>query len=142
MLMKIGIGFLALLTALMGTAAWAVVQSGVAYVSVDDPSEGVSFHVPVPLVLADAALAFAPEEDLRQARRELQRHAPFLKGALQELAAVEDAVFVHISSPYEEVRVFKKNGYFVVDVQSDRESVHVSVPVEGVQRLMGSVAGW
>ncbi len=142
MLMKLALGGLVLSVGVIGAAGFAVQQTGIAYVEIEDRNEGFRLSLPVPLILADAALAVVPDQDLTEAREELRDLEPLLRGLFVGLDEVPDATFVDVESASEHVRVAKEDGDIIVDVESPNESVYVSVPIEGAERLISTIAGW
>lgn len=119
----------------------ALLQGGVATVSVQTPE--IAFFAPVPVVLADIALAFVPPNEIDQARRELEPYRELIQLALEELSGCPDATFVEVESPDETVLVEKKGSDLRVEVHSFRDSTHVTVrvPLHSVKRVVAAVAG-
>lgn len=142
MFLKLGIGSLVLMLGVVGTVGVAVQQAGIVYVRVEDKTDGVTLRIPVPLALADIALSFIPPDELREARRELRELEPLIKAVFQNLDDLEDATFVEVHSSTERVLVYKDGDDLIVDVESPDERVYVEIPIQGLERICSSVAGW
>jgi hypothetical protein len=140
MLLKILVGSSAAVAGLVAAGLLAVAQGGVATVWIHN--EDVTLFLPVPLALADAALAFAPEEELAQVRRELAPYRELVHAALQNLAECPDAVLVDIQAPDESVLISKEGRDLRVEIHSLHEGeVEIRVPLRAVQRVVAQVAG-
>ena len=89
--------------------------------------------VPVPLVLAQAALAIAPLAAPAHAMKlppEAVEHVGLAREVLQALAAAPDGEFVRVEQRDEQVVVAKEGRFFKVHVSSPRENVSVNVPLQ------------
>jgi hypothetical protein len=89
--------------------------------------------VPVPLVLAQAAVAVAPavaKHDLRIPDREVLRHIGVARGVLEALAASPDGELVRVEEPDEQVVITKEGRSLHVRVHGKKgEDVSVNVPL-------------
>jgi hypothetical protein len=94
--------------------------------------DGTNIRLLVPAVVIPAALRLAPEEDLRKASTEIQPYLPAIKIAAEELAKCPDGPLVLVTSPKERVSIVKRGDSLVIDVDSPRETVHVSFPLKMV----------
>jgi hypothetical protein len=104
--------------------------------------DGHRIVVPVPLVLAQAALAvaptFTPMDDLRIPDREALRHMGVAREVLQALAEGPDGELVRVEERDELVVVTKQGHSLHVRVRNDRENVSVNVPLHlALQALPG-----
>ena len=116
--------------------AGVVYQYGAIKVYVEEKKPGGErVRLWVPGVLAPVALKLVPAEELRLPP-EARRWMPALRAAGEELERVEDFTLVEVEDGREHVRIEKRNGALVIDVVSDDETVHVSVPL----RVVVSVA--
>jgi len=86
------------------------------------------------------ALRFAPERELHQLRHELGEIAPMMDVVAEELEAMPDTTLVRVESEDEYVYIRKKDGYLVIDVETEDEDVHVSVPIGAVNELVQALA--
>ena len=95
--------------------------------------DGHRVVVPVPLVLAQAALAVAPmvagPDKLRVRAGEGLEHVGLAKEVLEALAAAPDGELVRVEEPKESVLITKEGRSLRVRVRSDRENVNVTVPL-------------
>jgi hypothetical protein len=95
--------------------------------------DGHRILVPVPLVLAQAALAVAPAlapmDELRIPDREALRHMGVAREVLQALADAPDGELVRVEEGDELVVVAKEGHSLRVRVRGDRENVSVNIPL-------------
>lgn len=95
--------------------------------------DGHRIVVPVPLVLAQAALAVAPavaEQDLRIPDRDVLDHIGVARGVLEALAAGPDGELVRVEEPDEQVVITKEGRSLHVRVHGKSgEDVSVNVPL-------------
>ncbi len=140
MLLKILVGFSAAVAGVLAAGLLAVAQGGLATVWIQN--EDVTLFLPVPMVLADVALEFAPAEELAQARRELAPYRDLVQAALRELAECPDAVLVDVLSGDESVLVSKEGGSLLVEIHSPPDGdVEIRVPLRAVRRVVARVTG-
>lgn len=116
-----------------------VAATGTISVRVQEHGEdGVNLWIPLPAILADAALFAAPRlippQELMAAKAEIAPYLPALRRLAAELEAMPDAVLVAVDSPTEQVRIGKAWGSFYVDVKAEDADVHVELPA----RLIGN----
>jgi len=121
---------LAVPVALLATVA----SLGVMVVDVREGGpDGHRIVVPVPLVLAQAAVALAPavaEEQLRIPDKDVLEHIGLAHGVLEAIAAAPDGEFVRVEERDEQVLVFKEGDALRVRVHGRRgEDVSVRVPL-------------
>jgi hypothetical protein len=130
---------LAIPIALLATVA----SLGVLVVDVREGGpDGHRILVPVPLVLAQAALAvapaFAPVDELRIPHKEALRHMGVAREVLQALADAPDGELVRVEERDELVVVAKEGRTLRVQVSGHRENVSVNVPLHlALQALPG-----
>jgi len=121
---------LAVPLALLATVA----SLGVVVVDVREGGpDGHRIVVPVPLVLAQAALAVAPavaEEELRVPDTGALEHIGVARGVLEAIAAAPDGELVRVEQPDEQVLVVKEGDALLVRVHGrEGEDVSVRVPL-------------
>lgn len=105
----------------------AVMNSSVMLVHVDN--EDVSLTIPVPLALAQVALAFAPDEIKRIDVEDIAEFIPYLERIVAELETAPDGLFVEVEDGDDHVRVFKQDGMLKVRVEDGSdEKVTVRIP--------------
>jgi hypothetical protein len=93
---------------------------------------GTHVVVPVPLVLAQAAVALAPAvapEDKMRVPDEALQHMGLAREVLEALAAAPDGELVRVEERNETVVINKEGRTLRVHVTGDRENVSVNVPL-------------
>lgn len=103
------------------------------HVSVDE-EDGAKVKVNLPLALVDKALAMVPDEHVRDGRvvlDDVEWTVPELRALWQEIANSPDMTFVTVEDDGENVRVWKENGYLMVQVREDGDDSTVDVRVPG-----------
>ncbi len=105
--------------------------------------DGLRLWVPVPLILAQAALQFAPEEarHVRVRNKDLTEFLPLLRAVAKELKNVDDAELVRVEEKDQRVLVTKSGVDLMGDVSTPREKVHVAVPVEAIEEFLDRTDG-
>lgn len=132
MIGKIGLG-------LLGTAVLAgayVAQQGLVRVHVVEKRPGgdhVNLYVPAAAI--PVALRLAPNDAIRQASERAKDLLPALRIASQELARLPDTELVEVRDQREHVRIRTVDGKLEIDVVSDREDVHLSVPLKLMEKV-------
>lgn len=106
-------------------------------ISSDHPG-GDNINLVVPATLAEAAIALAPVGLLRDEipMGEIAPFLPAIPALARELEDLPDAIYVEVSGPNETVRIEKKDGRFIIDVNDRYQTVHVSIPVTTVNRAI------
>lgn len=146
---KILIAIFAGVLLLVGSAAyatWRVVTSH-GLITVDVAEKGIGggrVRIVLPGVLLRAgtcALSLAPEHELDRIRRDLDEVAPMMQVVAEELEAMPDMTIVRVESERESVYIRKENGHLVIDVETDDEDVHVSVPIGAVSEIARALSG-
>jgi hypothetical protein len=126
-----------LLTLSLGTAAAgtaAVYDGGLIRVHVvEKKKEGNNIHVFVPGIAVPIALKLAPDRELAKAGAKIRGHLPIIQAALEGLEECPDTVFVEVISDREYVKVEKRGGLILVNVDSEDETVSVAVPLQAVR---------
>ena len=118
-------------------AGAAFISAGTVYVSVHQKgADGINLSIPLPVNLAHIALSLIPDEDLADARAELEPWLPLVDAVLSELARCPDGPLVEVEGPDETVTIVKQGRKLIVDVETRDESVHVSIPIRGIARLI------
>jgi len=93
---------------------------------------GTHVVVPVPLVLAQAAVALAPAmapEDKMRVPDEALEHMGLAREVLEALAAAPDGELVRVEERKETVVITKEGRSLRVHVTGERENVSVNVPL-------------
>ena len=118
-------------------AGAAFISAGTVYVSVQEKgSDGFNISIPLPVNLASAVLRFIPEQELEEIRAEIGPWMPVVEVVLAELARCPDGPLIEVENDRETVTIVKRGGKLVIDVDTRDETVHVSVPIRGVEKLV------
>jgi len=113
----------------------AVMNASVLVVHVD--SEDVSLTIPVPLALAQVAMAFVPAEAKRVEVPEFAEYAPYLERIVTAIQNSPDGLFVQVDDGDDHVRVAKEGGLLKILVNdADDEQVTVSLPLASLSRVL------
>lgn len=114
-----------------------VYDAGAIRVRVQEKSPGGEhINLLVPAVAVPVALKFVPDEKLHEASAEIRPWLPAIKIAAEELAHCPDGPFVEVTSPHEKVRIAKRGGSLVIDVDDTDATVQVSFPVRVVSSVV------
>ncbi|HXK60701.1 MAG TPA: hypothetical protein PLP42_12500 [Acidobacteriota bacterium] len=142
MLAKVTASILLFTVAAIFFGALVIHRTGVLYVEVEEKKpDGQRLYMPVPMLLAHAAVSVAPEQALEEVRSELTSHTELILAVCEELAGCPDGPFVEYrNGSGEYVTVAKRGGHLLVDVNSTAEKVKVHVPINGVQNLIRQIA--
>lgn len=137
----------------VATAAYAfyaiVLRPGAIYVNVREGGHhGSRVNVRVPASFANAGIRLAGfaarhgdwscvhhDEHLAFAHSEADEWRPFVRAVADELDRMPDATLVEIDSWDDRVRILKRNGGLVIEVQGGRDHVRVTVPPSTVSLL-------
>jgi hypothetical protein len=131
-----GVTTASVLLGLLGVSVLAgagvVYQYGAVKVYVEEKRPGGErVRLWVPGVLAPVALKLIPDEELRLPP-EARQWLPALRAAGEELERVDDFTLVEVQDGRAHVRIEKRNGALLIDVVSEDETVHVSIPLRVV----------
>lgn len=105
------------------------------------PEDGPRIVVPVPLGLARAALAFAPDEAQRVELPELEKYADIAAEIIEELIDAPDGVLVEVHDGGDHVLIAKVGDDLEISVDGDHEKVSVSLPLTVVTEILDSYDG-
>jgi hypothetical protein len=136
-LAKLGLG-------VMGTAAVAAAalcSEGFIHVKVHEKHVGgKNINVTVPAALVPATLKFVPNNDLIEASENLCPYLPIIDAAIRALEDCPDGLLVEVVDSRDHVRVAKRGGSIVVDVNDAADTVHVSVPLRAAESSIHEIA--
>lgn len=104
-------------------------------------ADGPRIIVPVPLVLARAALSFAPEQARRVEVPELEEYSEKALDLLEALRQAPDGVVVEVDQDSEQVVISKSGDLLEVEVHGTSEDVEVSLPLSVAAEVLASVDG-
>jgi hypothetical protein len=97
--------------------------------------DGTRIHLMVPAVLISGGLRFVPGDQLSKASVDLRPWLPAIKAASRELARCPETILVDVQDRNDRVIVAKRGNSIVVDVDSEEDTVHVSVPLRFVAAI-------
>ncbi len=127
----------ALMIAMMVLAGFVVYSAGAVTVYIHEKkAHAHPIWLPVPALLVSFGLRFVPQQKLQEASTDLQPWLPAIEVASEELAHSPDGLLIEVVNPTERVLIFKRGDSLVINVDSETDTVRLSVPV----RLMASVA--
>lgn len=122
--------------------ALALGATGIVVVDVQEGGpDGNHIVVPVPLVLAQVALGFAPDEARYVECTELADYHEIAEKIVAELREIEDFTMVEVIEGNENVLIRKVGDSLLVDVLDGDEEVHCRVPLKAVGRMLASYDG-
>ncbi len=127
----------ALYTTLIGGAV--LFHEGAITVNVKEKRpDGDRVFVIAPAALVPWAIALAPEKHVRfdHIPEEARAVLPALADAADKLSDMDDFVLVEVQSPREHVKVEKRGGSIVINVDSDHETVYVSFPLRAARHAL------
>lgn len=120
-----------------------VVYEGAIFIQVDPQgAKGSHLHLLVPAALVPAAMMFVPEATLREAATRAHPWLPAVRAATEGLARQPDCDLLEVRGAGEHVHIAKRGALLVVDVESLRETVHVSVPLRTIIRAAHRLESW
>ena len=112
-------------------------SGGAVNVRVDEKrANGHHIHVALPALVLPLGMKLVPDRQLQKAPAELRRWLPVIQAAAEELERCPDGPFVEVDNPNEKVSIAKHGDSLVIDVDSARETVHVSFPLKTVLSLV------
>lgn len=130
-------------TALLILAGTALVAGAVAFSAgsvrvrvVEKKADGDHVNLVLPALAVPLGMRLMPEEARREAAAQVGPWVPAIRAAAETLADSPDAVLFEVQNPHEHLRIEKRDGRLLIDVDTDAETVHLSFPL----RLLASVA--
>lgn len=110
-----------------------VFHEGVITVNVREKrADGDHIRFFVPAMVVSYGMGLAPEKEIRRATRHAREFLPAARIGMQELAKCPDTVLVEVRDRDEHVRIEKRGGRLLIDVDSRKEEVRVGVPIQTV----------
>lgn len=115
-----------------------VANSSVLLVDVDEGETGTRIMIPVPLAVAQVALAFAPDHIKRlEVPEEASRYLPYLDRIVGELERIPDALLVDVEDGTDHVQLYKEGDTIRVRVRERSDTrVDVNVPLAMVRAVV------
>jgi hypothetical protein len=103
--------------------------------------DGTHIMIPVPLVLAQAALAMAPAQARHVKCDNFGQYQEMAVRLAEELSRCPDFIIAEVVEGDESVLVRKEGKCITIDVNEADEQVHCRVPLKSVARLLDSYDG-
>ena len=138
MFIKIGIISLAIAFSFCAAVGLIVQKTGLLIVNVQN-RDGNLF-LPVPLLLVNGALNFAPIADKVSMPHEFQHHSEVVQAAATELLNCPDGPFVEISNRDANMMVSKQGENLIVDIKTDDKKVYVQIPIKATGKTLAKLA--
>lgn len=111
-----------------------VFHEGVINVDVDEYSSGgAHVHVWVPATAVSLGLRVVPQRHLEHAASQVRPFLPVLREVAKELKKFPNAKFAEVVDGTDHVFVGTVDGKIRIDAVSDRETVHLRIPVETLE---------
>ena len=121
-------------------AAAALCSEGFIEIKVHEKQVGgKNINVIVPAALVPVTLKFVPNTHLMEAEK-LHSYMPIIDAAIPVLEDCPDGLLVEVVDSRDHVRVSKRGGSIVVDVNDAADTVHVSVPLRAAQNSIREIA--
>ena len=120
----------AIVAAVPAALVAGVASLGVMVVDVREGGpDGHHFVIPVPLVVAQAALGFVPDEQTRVPLDEVARHLPLARDVIEALADGPDGEIVRVEEDDQLVVITKVGRALHVRVREGGNDVNLNVPL-------------
>ncbi len=103
--------------------------------------DGTHIVIPVPLVVAHAALAFAPAEARHVKCEDFGQYQEVAVRLAEELSRCPDFIIAEVVERDESVLVRKTGKCITIDVKDGDEQVHCRVPLKSVARMLAAYDG-
>ena len=103
--------------------------------------DGVHLVLPVPLLLAQAAVNLAPESKTRVHIPEIEEYLPAAEKMVEALRRAPDAELVRVEESDETVVISKAGDWLEVQVDGRREEVSVRLPLATVADVLSQARG-
>lgn len=118
-----------------------VANSSIMIVQVSEGADGMNIMVPVPLMLAQVATVFAPDEIKRhRLDSEALQYMPYLARFVDELEALPDVTLVEVRDRDDHVKVSKSGDHLRVQVRDGRGAkVDVNIPMATVRGVVDAI---
>ena len=108
-----------------------VFHEGVIRVDVDEHRSGGSHvHFWAPATTVSTGLRLVPRYHLQHAAAQVRPYLPLLRELSKELQKYPNAEFVDVRDSEDHVRITMREGKLSIDVDTDSENIHVTVPGE------------
>jgi hypothetical protein len=119
----------------IGVVSAAIYRAGTVDVEVVD-LDGTNVSLRLPGALLHAGVQLVPGSLLSDAACEAEPWLPAVRAAWEGLEEYDEVVLVEVDGPHEQVRVAKRGGVLVIDVNDHGTGVHIAVPFRTVSLLI------
>ena len=136
LLMKVGF-IIAFPLLLLGAV---VLKDGMVVVDFKDRTDNSRVFVPVPLSFVNLGLKMLPNEKLHEANLKLAGCEQYLQAASDHLMELPDVKFVEVKTPREKFELQKRGSHLVLDLDTEDQQVHISVPIRGMKKVAQNLA--
>lgn len=120
--------------------AIAVGFTGVALIDVQE-RDGMHLIIPVPMILAQTALAVVPAEKTYVECPEFAEYVDIAAKVAEELRGAPDFLMVDLTDGNERVLVRKERNDFIIEANDGQETVFCRIPIKGVQKMLDAYDG-
>jgi hypothetical protein len=125
----------------LGALGFAAFRVGSIEVKVRESGpDGVDLAFSIPATMVEAAIHMVPDEVLWEASAEIDEWLPMLEVLQDEIRQLPDCELVHVESDDERVRVAKRRGKLIVEVEDGDDEVRVAVPIRFMSTAMSKLA--
>lgn len=117
-----------------------VLKDGMVVVDVKDRTDNSRVFVPVPLSLVNFGLKMLPSKKLHEANAKLVGCDEFIQAASDQLMQLPDVKFVEVRTPREKFDLQKQGSHLVMDLDTEDQQVHISIPIRGMKKVAQNLA--
>jgi hypothetical protein len=104
--------------------------------------KGTRIVVPVPVLLAEAALSFVPEHARHvEIDTEAEQWLPVVRKLAAELKTIPDAELIRVQDEGSDIRIAKLGDHLEVRVHDSGDDVSVNVPLDALEEVLASLEG-
>lgn len=103
-------------------------------------SDGTDIALRIPAVMVHAAIYLAPSRVWEEVAAEAHEWLPVVAATQRELAKLPDCTLIEVIDGDEWVRIGKRDGRIVVEVESWDEKIRIAVPLETVSVALSRIA--
>lgn len=103
-------------------------------------SDGTDIALRIPAVVVHAAIVLAPSEVWDELAAEAHGWLPVVAATHRELAKLPDCTLIEVIDDEEWVRIGKRDGRIVVEVETWDEEIRIAVPLKTVSVALSRIA--
>lgn len=117
-----------------------VLKDGMVIVDVKDRTDNSRVFVPVPLSFVNLGLKMLPNRKLHEANAKLEGCEQYIQAASDQLMQLPDVKFVEVRTPREKFDLQKQGNHLVMDLDTEDQQVHISIPIRGMKKVAQNLA--